>query len=148
MAFNGIGISGSGVTADRMWMNVIAENLANANTEVTPAGGPYREQEVILAPGETSNSFAQTLSAASGSGTENLGVHVAKIVPTSAPFAEAYDPTSPLANAQGYVKEPNVNEVTQMSDMMAASQSYDANVTAMGDEEACDQAALKIGEGI
>ncbi len=145
MAFDGISISGSGITADRLWMNVIAENLANAQSTVTPKGGPYRSQSVVMAQGLTpATSFGQTLSQTAST----LGVHVAHIVASPAPLRLVYDPASPLANAAGYVKKPNVNEVTQLTDMMAASQSYDANVTALSDAEAADQAALKMGQGV
>lgn len=138
-AFTAYDILGSGLTANQLWMNVIAENLANAETTVTPAGGPYRRQEVILAPG-TGTSFAANLSSA-------LGVHVAAIVPDPSPLRPVYDPGSPLANAQGYVMMPNVNPVTEMTDLVAASQSFDANVSALSVAENSTQAAFKILQG-
>ncbi len=145
MAFDGISISGSGITANRLWMNVIAENLANAQSTVTPQGGPYRSQSVVMAEGMApAAGFGQTLARAATA----PGVHVARIVTSPAPLRLVYDPASPLANAAGYVKKPNVNQVTQLTDMMVASQSYDANVTALSDAEAADQAALKMGQGV
>lgn len=143
----GMGISGSGITADRLWMDVIASNLANMETTRTPAGGPYRREEVVLAPaaGGQGGAFAQALAGALGASAP-AGVKVAAVVGDPAPFPEVYNPSSPDANAQGYVQMPNVNEVTEMTDMVAASQSYDANATALGIEEQVDQKALQIGQ--
>jgi flagellar basal-body rod protein FlgC len=138
-AFSSFGILGSGLSADTLWMDVIAENLANANTTVTPAGTPYRQQEVVLAPGAPS--FQASLAGA-------LGVHVAAIVSDPSPFRLVYDPGAPGANAQGYVRYPNVNPVTQMTDLVAASQSFDANVSALAVAENTAQASLKILQGI
>lgn len=141
----GLSISGSGITADRLWMNVIASNLANMNTTRTAAGGPYRREEVILTPGGAGTNFAQTLAGAMGAQPE--GVQVAAVVGDPSPFPLVYNPSSPDANAQGYVRMPNVNEVTEMTDMEAASQSYNANAAALGLEEQNAQKALSIGQG-
>jgi flagellar basal-body rod protein FlgC len=141
----GMTISGSGITADRLWMDVIASNLANMETTRTPGGGPYRDEQVVFEAGGVSpGGFAGTLAGALGQGT--AGVEVAQIVPSTAPFPETYDPTSPDANAQGYVAMPNVNEVTEMTNLVAASQSYSANATALSMEEQIDQKALAIGQ--
>jgi flagellar basal-body rod protein FlgC len=140
----GMGISGSGLTADRLWMDVVAANLANMNTTRTPQGGPYRREEVVLAPAPAVGPFAQTLAGALGAAPS--GVEVAAVVQDPSPFPLVYDPQSPDANAQGYVRMPNVNEVTEMTDMVAASQSYDANATALGLEEQAAQKALAIGQ--
>lgn len=141
----GMAISGSGITADRLWMDVIASNLANMNTTRTPQGGPYRREEVILEPGAPAGGFAQALAGAMGA--EPAGVQVAAVVQDPSPFPLVYDPSSPDANAQGYVRMPNVNEVTEMTDLVAASQNYDANATALGLEEQAAQKALAIGQG-
>ena len=132
-----LGISGSGITADRLWMDVIAENLANMDSTQTPGGGPYRRLEVVLAP---SGGFAQALAGAA------QGVEVAAVVPDPSPFPMRYDPGAPGANAQGYVAMPNVNEVTEMTDLTAASQSYDANATALGVEAQAAQTALSMAQ--
>lgn len=138
----GLDISGSGVTADRLWMDVIASNLANMNTTATVGGGPYRREEVVFAP---AGGFAQTLAGALA--TAPQGVEVAAVRPDPSPFPLVYNPSSPNANAQGYVRMPNVNEVTEMTDMVAASQSYNANATALSIEEQIAQKALVIGQG-
>jgi len=132
-AFGGFDVSASGLTADQEWLNVVAENLANMNTTITAAGTPYQQEAVVMAPGST---FAQQL--------QGAGVHVAAIVQSNAPFPLQYDPQSPLANAQGFVRQSNVNEVAQMTDLTAASASYQANVTAMSIEEADAQQAQRI----
>jgi flagellar basal-body rod protein FlgC len=135
-------ILGSGLAADSLWMNVIAENLANANTTVTPGGGPYRRQEVVLAAGTGtgSGSFQANLG-------EAMGVHVAAIVNDPSPLRVTYDPGAPGANAQGYVQLPNVNPVVEMSDLVVASQSFDANVSALALAENTNQTALHIIQG-
>jgi flagellar basal-body rod protein FlgC len=146
-AFSTFNILGSGLTANSLWMDVIAENLANANTTVTPGGGPYRRQEVVMAAGPGgggaggASSFAGTLGAA-------MGVHVAAIVPDPSPFRVVYDPGAPGANAQGYVTLPNVNPVVEMTDLVVASQSFDANVSALSVAESTTQSALKIMQGV
>lgn len=151
-----MGISGSGLTADRLWMDVIASNLANMNTVETPQGGPYRAEQVVMAPeAGTLASFGQALTSALGVGSPGSqaasvgqGVEVTQIVQDPSPFPLEYDPSSPAANAQGYVRMPNVNEVTEMTDLAAASQSYDANASALGIEEQTDGKLLSIGQGV
>lgn len=136
-ALDAMSISASGLTADQMWTNVIAENLANMNSVETPGGIPYREEAVVMAPRE--GSFGQALSEA--------GVEVSALVQSNAPFRMVYEPSSPLADAQGYVRYPNVNEVSQMTDLTAASASYQANASAMAVEEADAQAAIRMAQG-
>jgi flagellar basal-body rod protein FlgC len=108
-------------------MDVTAENLANAQSTRTANGqGPYRRKEVVLqeAGSGTQASFAESLQAA-------RGVRVAGIVEDPTPPRRVYDPGHPDADAQGYVTMPNVNTVTEMTDLIGASRAYEANVTAM-----------------
>jgi flagellar basal-body rod protein FlgC len=154
--FEAIDIAGSGLSAERVRMDVTSENLANAQTTRTPAGGPYQRQEVVLQQIGTSN-FGSTLAGAmqqsgseetgtaqagteaggasglgsAGEGGPAGGVQVAGIVGSSAPDQLVYNPSSPEANAQGYVKMPNVDTVTEMTDLITESRSYEADVTAM-----------------
>jgi flagellar basal-body rod protein FlgC len=136
-------ILGSGITADQLWMDVIAENLANANSTAGPGGTPYRQQEVLLAPGASASgaSFGSSLTTA-------LGVHVSQLVSSSSPFPLQYDPGAPGANAAGYVPTSNVNPVEQMTNLVVASQSFDANVSALSVTENTSAAALKILQGL
>jgi flagellar basal-body rod protein FlgC len=131
--FDAIGIAGSGLTAERIRMDVTAENLANADTTKAANGKPYQRQEVELAQvgssgfgGALSGAMAQT-SGAQAPG----GVQVTGIVSDAAPDQQVYDPGSPEADAQGYVKLPNVSTVTEMTDLISESQSYQSDVTAM-----------------
>jgi len=130
--FGGLEISASGLTAERLRMDVTAENLANAQTTRGADGQAYRRKEVVLQ--EAPGSFGASLSAAmGGSGIGSSGgVHVAGIVQdTTTPLKRVYDPGHPDADAQGYVSMPNVDTVTEMVDLISAQRAYEANVTAM-----------------
>ena len=132
--FGSMIISASALSAERLRMDVTAENLANAQSTRTANGGPYRRKEVVL-ESTGSSSFAGALAAArggsGGGGGAGGGVRVSGIVEDQSPNRLVYDPGHPDANAQGYVSMPNVNPVTEMVDLISASRSYEANVTAM-----------------
>ncbi len=142
-----LSISASGMTAERLRMDVIANNLANVDTTRTPEGGPYRRQEVILSPG--SGSFGDALASATGGGGAPAGlagVAVAAIVPDQSPLKRVYQPGSPDADATGYVSLPNIDTVTEMVDMMGASRAYDADVSATDAIKSAAMKALQIGQ--
>jgi flagellar basal-body rod protein FlgC len=137
--FDALDISASGLSAERLRMDVTAENLANAQTTRGPNGGPYQRREVVLQTAQP-NGFATQLARATsgmpgmpgmGSGQPAGGVQAAGIVADPTPARQVYDPGHPDANAQGYVLMPNVNPVTEMVDLIASSRSYEANVTAL-----------------
>jgi len=115
--FDGIAISASGLTAERLRTDVIAQNLANANTP------GYQRQVTILQSRPLS--FGDAMTQAGG------GVTVAGVVGDGAPQRLVYDPGNPQANAQGYVSMPNVNPVTEMTDLITTQRSYEANATAL-----------------
>jgi flagellar basal-body rod protein FlgC len=121
--FDGLEISASGLTAERLRMDVTAENLANAQTTRGADGEPYRRKEVVLQ--ERGGGFGAALSQAIG------GVEVAGVTEDETPLKRIYDPGHPDADAQGYVAMPNVDTVTEMVDLIGASRAYEANVTAM-----------------
>jgi len=127
--FDALSISASGLTAERARLDVTAENLANAQTTRTAAGGPYRRKEVVL---QQSAGFAGSLAAAMG-GTPGApgGVEVAGIAEDQTAPRRVYDPGHPDADGQGYVAMPNVDTVAEMVDLIAASRAYEANVTAL-----------------
>jgi flagellar basal-body rod protein FlgC len=129
--FDAIDIAASGLTAQRLRMDVTAENLANAQTTRTPEGGPYRRKSVVLQ--QAGGGFAGQLAGAVGGGPAGPqeGVEVAAIVPDTTPLRRVYDPGHPDADANGYVTMPNVNPVTEMVDLIDASRAYEANVTAL-----------------
>ena len=121
--FDALDASASALSAERLRMDVTAENLANAqSTRGSDGSGPYKRKEVVLE--QAGSSFADSLQSA-------RGVKVAGIVEDSTPARRVYDPGHPDADAQGYVTMPNVNTVTEMTDLIGASRAYEANVTAM-----------------
>ena len=117
--FDALQISSSGMSAERLRMDVIAENLANANTTRGANGQPYQRQEVLLE--SASPSFGQVLG----------GVQVAGIVNDPTPPRRVYDPGHPDADKNGYVTLPNVNPVNEMVDLITASRGYEADVQSM-----------------
>lgn len=119
--FSTLDISASGLYSERTRMNVIANNLANANSTRTPEGGPFRRQLVILAGKEVTEPGK----------IDDLGVNVLGVVDDQTPFPLVYNPGHPDANADGYVAMPNVNVVEEMVDMLTAVRAYEANVTAI-----------------
>lgn len=127
--FDAIDVSASGLSAERLRMDVTAENLANANTTRGADGGPYQRKSVVLQ--QSGGGFAAELSGALGSRGRPTGVEVAGIVEDPAPARMVHDPGHPDADAAGYVRLPNVNPVTEMVDLITASRAYEANVTAM-----------------
>jgi flagellar basal-body rod protein FlgC len=130
--FGGLDISASGMSAERLRMDVIAENLANADTTRGPNGGPYRRKEVVLQEsGGGGTSFAATLQGAQTGSQAGGGVEVAGIVNDPSAMKRVYDPGHPDADAQGYVTMPNVEPVTEMVDLITASRGYEANVQAL-----------------
>jgi flagellar basal-body rod protein FlgC len=131
--FGSFDISASALTAERLRMDVTAENLANAETTRTANGGPYRRKEVVLEQQPASGGFGASLATAMGASSPAgaSGVQVAGIVEDQTPLKTIYDPGNPDADARGYVKMPNVDTVTEMTDLISASRSYEANVTAM-----------------
>lgn len=134
--FSGIEISASGMTAERARMDVIAENLANANTTRAADGGPYRRKAVVLAEQPLSFSGvlakAQSSQAAAGNAkSAGGGVQVAQIAADGAPGRRVHDPTHPDADADGFVTLPNVNPVTEMVDLIASQRAFEANATAL-----------------
>jgi flagellar basal-body rod protein FlgC len=132
--FDAIDASGSGLSAERLRMDVTSENLANAETTKGADGQPYRRKEVVLQQaGGGGTSFASMLSSMQGAGGAKSvsGVKVSGIVEDSSALKRIYDPGHPDADKDGYVTMPNVNTVTEMTDLISSSRAYEANVTAM-----------------
>jgi flagellar basal-body rod protein FlgC len=147
MAFlNSINISASGLTAEKLRMDVISRNIANVNTTRTADGTPYRRQVVVFQEGENQTSFSDCLSAASRS-LIGSGVKVTGIKEDTTPFKSVYDPGHPDADEKGYVKMPNVDVMTEMVNMISASRAYEANVTAINSAKSMALKALEIGRG-
>ncbi len=148
--------SGSAMQAERVRAEVVAANMANAETTRTASGGPYHRQHVIFAANQTDSGFANSLataSTASGSLPELLapsssqglpGVHIAGVVEdTSAPL-KRYDPGHPDAGTDGYVAYPDINPLTEMVDLMGATRAYGLNASAVQAEKGMIASALEI----
>jgi len=135
-------ISGTGLSAQRTKMNVIAENLANAETTRTPEGGPYRRRMVVFQE-EAVESYTDAVESLKKRGD---GVKVAEIVASADDFRLVYNPAHPDADpVTGYVAMPNVNHLTEIADMMIARRAYEANVTAISNTKSMILKALEIG---
>lgn len=137
-----LGISRSALQAERLRMDVVANNLANMNTTRTPEGGPYRRQTVVFGANNDPMSFGSILSRSAGAVG---GVSVQNIGTDPSDFRRVYEPSNPDADAEGYVLYPNVDVATEMTDMMSAQRAYQANVTALNVIKGMAQKALEIG---
>lgn len=146
--FSSFNIASSGMTAERLRMNVIAENIANVKTTRTEDGTPYVRKNVVFAEkGTTANirTFSDIYDA-TRSGVGN-GVKVTAIVPdTDTEMEKVYDPSHPDADENGYVTYPNVNIITEMTDLIDASRSYEASATAFEAAKSMAQKGLQIGQ--
>ena len=146
--FLGIDTSASGLTAERLRMDVISNNIANANTTRTENGGAYHRRYVVFSPRERqSENFENTLKQAMGKGQKiGEGVRAVSIMEDTEQGPMVYDPGHPDANADGYVEKPNVNIVTEMVDMITAHRAYEANSTVINAAKAMALKTLEIGK--
>ena len=133
-------ISGSALTAQKLRMEVIAQNLANAGTTRTENGEAYRRKLVEFSEKTNGSEFEKELGTALG------GVQVTAIVEDNEGGKVEYDPTHPDADENGYVNLPNINTVEEMIDMMSASRSYESNITAFNAMKGMAMSALNIGK--
>lgn len=141
--FKAFRISASGLTAERLRMDTIANNLANANTTRSVNGGPYQRQVPVFAP-----ILDRSMHGASSSihgGAKGQGVQVVGVVSDPSPPRLVYDPQHPDANADGYVEMPNVHVVKEMVDLITATRAYEANIVALNSAKSMAQRALEIG---
>ena len=144
--YTSVEISASGLSAERLTMDVIANNLANVNTTRTPGGGAFKRQLVIFEQ-KIDQVAKQQAEIAGGDPAQvgNLnGVKASQIIDDPAPDKLVYDPTHPDADAQGYVHYPNIEVIKEMVDMMTASRAYEANVSAIKEARAMGNAVLGI----
>lgn len=154
--FSAFRIAASGLTAQRLRMDIIANNVANAETTRTEAGGAYQRQGVVFATNQE-ESFAARLTATGPTGslpltdaaseTDLAGVRVDTIFTDETPGNRVYDPDHPDADEDGFVTYPNVNLATEMTDMLSATRSYEANVTVFNSLKGMALKALDIGRG-
>jgi flagellar basal-body rod protein FlgC len=143
--FQSFNISASGMTAERFRTDIIAENIANVNTTSTESGGPYRRKIVTFAERDVT-SFSQMYSASKNKAIGN-GVKVTSVTEdTETDFIMEYDPSNPDADENGYVSYPNVNTVTEMTNLIDATRAYEANASAFDAAKSMAQTGLKIGQ--
>jgi len=141
--FGAINAAASGLSAERLRMDVISNNIANVNTTRTAEGGPYRRQVVVFEPRAGNMAFSQVLSEHIDAGQ---GVRAVGIIKDESPLRKVYDPNHPDANNEGYVEMPNINIVSEMVDMITATRAYEANVTAVNAAKNMALKALEIGK--
>lgn len=144
--FSSFNINSSGLTAQRYRMDIISQNLANANTTRTQDGTPYRRKVVTFSEKNSQTPFSHVLNTAtdrySGTGVKVNGVYE----DTWTDMIETYDPSHPDADENGYVTYPNVNIITEMTDMIDASRAYEANATAFNGSKAMAMKGLEMGK--
>jgi flagellar basal-body rod protein FlgC len=155
--------SGGAMQAERMRAEVVAANMANAETTRTASGGPYHRQEVVFAANRGDPGFLDSLTVASGSNltgalarsalptlslpgmqTAAPGVHIAQVVEDPSPPLKRYDPGHPDAGPDGYVSYPDINPLTEMVDLMGATRAYGLNSSAVQAEKGMITSALEI----
>jgi flagellar basal-body rod protein FlgC len=141
--FKAMEASASALTAQRLRMDLIANNLANIRTTRTAEGGPYRRRYAVME--ERQETFADALGRATQKAQPGMGVRVKEIREDTSPFKEVYDPTHPDADENGIVRMPNVDMLQEITDMMMATRVYDANLTAFNAAKTMALRALEIG---
>lgn len=142
--FSGFRISSSGMTAQRTRMNAISSNMANINTTQTPEGGPYRRKDVVFEAMPDAKTFGDVLSARSPQSEMNKVQVVDVVSDRRAPLMK-YEPDHPDANPEGYVAYPNINLMEEMTNMIQATRSYEANVSALQAAKDMALSSLEIG---
>lgn len=141
--FNAMNVSASGMTAQQLRTDIISQNIANVNTTRGADGKPYVRKTVVFAEKDTT-SFSRVLQNALASSN---GVKVTKIVEdTETPMRKVYEPSHPDADADGYVSYPNVDTVTEMTNLIDSSRAYEANITCFNGAKAMESKALEIGK--
>ena len=167
--------SGDAMQAERMRAEVVAANMANAETTRTPAGVPYRRQHVVFATGNGDTGFADQFAGQFGTqisspfsgqlsnavfnplsgalpgsqisaGSVAPGVRIVGVVQDSAPPLKRYDPSHPDADAEGYVSYPDINPLTEMVDLMGATRAYGLNASAVQAEKSMIASSLELAK--
>jgi len=138
-------IGASALTAQRLRMDVIAQNIANANTTRTENGTPYRRKTVVFEERNSNRSFSSYLINSTKENFSGKGVKVSGIAEDNAPFKRVHDPGHPDADEEGYVLMPNVDTITEMINMISATRAYEANVTSINTTKSMALKALEIG---
>ena len=141
--FSALDVSSSGLSVQRARMDLISQNIANVNTTRTEDGTPYRRQALLI--GTEGNDFATYLTNAQGKGASAKAM-IKGVYEDGSELQRVYEPNHPDADEEGYVLKPNVNIVTEMVDMISATRSYEANITAMDSSKNMAMQAIRIGQ--
>lgn len=142
--FSAIDVSSTALEAQRMRINILSSNLANINSTRTEEGGPYRRKSPVFSSDNVADNFEDVLDNRVREGIKK--VRVADIVVDDKPPKMVYDPKHPDANDQGFVALPNINMMEELVNIMSASRSYEANVTALNSTKSMLLKALQIGQ--
>lgn len=143
---SGMNISASGMSAQRLRMDIISSNIANVHTTRDENGNVFRRKTVVFSE-KNSDSFDSVLRSKTGGSSGLSGVKVTSIVEdTETALNMVYDPSHPDANEEGYVSYPNVNTVTEMTNLIDASRSYEANITAFNATKNMALKGLEVGK--
>ena len=141
--FKSMSISSSGLSANRLRMNTLSANLANANTTRTEEGGPYRRRDVVFSATPTGSPFEDFLNGTNGAQLSK--VQVVDIHQDTKEPRMVFDPTHADADADGYVAMPNIQVMTEMVNMLTATRAYEANATAVNEAKQMAMKTLEIG---
>lgn len=144
--FDSMNISASGMTAQRLRMDTISQNIANVNTTRGVDGKAYRRKTVVFQEIQSKENFKGLLNDYLNDYSASGGVKVTQIVEDSSPYIKNYDPTHPDADSEGYVSMPNVNSIEEMTNLISANRAYEANITAFNATKAMISGALNIGK--
>ncbi len=143
--FDSLNISASALTAQRLRMDVISENIANVNTTRGKDGAAYKRKITTFEEKRDVTTFSAELDSAISKSMQGQGVRVRRIEEDKTAGPKIYDPGHPDADKEGYVAMPNVNTVIEMVNMISASRAYEANVTAMNTAKTMNSKTLEIG---
>lgn len=143
--FSSMNVAATGMTAQQLRMDVISENIANASTTRTQKGGAYRRKTVVFSEQDTT-SFDHILNGYLGYYKPN-GVKVTQVVEDPSDLRLVYEPDNPDANEEGYVEYPNVDTVTEMTNLIDSSRAYEANVTAFNVAKSIASKGLELFKG-
>lgn len=147
--FNGMNISASGLTSQRLRMDVTSANMANADTTrgtyIDGEWQPYRRKMVHMQADSGGSRFGHHLQRAKEESSVGRGVQISEILEDESPFQLVYQPEHPDANEEGYVEMPNVDPLKEMIDLMSATRSYEANITTLDAHKSMLMRALEIG---
>ena len=142
-------VSSSALSAQQLRLDIISNNIANAETTNTDEGGPYQRQDVVFTSGTSSSGLpdfiAQRLASSIPNSSNTSGVQVAQVITDDTEGTKIYDPEHPDADEDGYVTYPNVDIVTEMTNMLSATRSYEANLAMVDAAKTMALKALNIG---